>query len=142
VLVELGEVVEDPLAEAERPVPPERLDLLVLAEQPVEAVGKVVAVAREERRLHRELDAAVGDVDQPAMVRPARPGSVDAPALLFQARGDLDVAGPGDAVHLRADPHRVAQVLESVRADDEVELLVLERVRRPATPAGGWRPRT
>ena len=69
------------------------------------------------------------DVDQPAVVAPADVVAVDAPRLLLQPRGHLDVPGPADPAELGADPDRVADVLQGVRADDEVEAVVGERER-------------
>src|ERR1700722_17575196 len=50
-------------------------------------------------------------------------------AACFPKTGwNFDVAGHPDADHFRAKPQGIANVLERVRADDEVQFLVLERI--------------
>jgi len=92
-------------------------------------VRQVPARGAEQVRLVDEVQRAVLDDAQPAVVRPADPLAVHAPRELLDWRGHLDVARARDALQLRADEDRVAQVLEGVRADGEVELPVVERPR-------------
>src|SRR3954447_19010713 len=127
--VELGGVAEDPLAARRRALPPRRLHALVGAEAVDGVPAEMRARPDEQVRLVDELQPAVGEQAQPAVMAPADPGAVDRPGQLLGERGDLDVAGAGHALQLGADPHRVAQVLERVRAHGEVELTVGERPR-------------
>jgi len=102
----------------------------------------VTGAAVEHVVLEDELDRAIPDVDQPVVVAPSRPRALEAVALLLQARGHLDVAGPGHPLELRADPDRVAHVLQRVGAHGEVEPVVGEGPRLAGTdvhavPGGG-----
>ncbi len=81
----------------------------------------------EQVRLKYELDAGVRDLDKPVMVRPANPGTVNTPRLLFDPRRHFDIAGLANPIELLADPYGVPYVFESVGADDEIELVVFKR---------------
>lgn len=77
--------------------------------------------------LEGEPEVIAARLDQPVVVPPADPWTLDAIALLFCARGGLDVPGLGHPKELGAYPNRIAHVLEGVRAHDEVEPAVGKR---------------
>src|SRR6476620_5175760 len=60
---------------------------------------------------------------------PAHVRALDVRRLLLEPGRNFDVAGARHPLQLLADPDRIADVLERVRADREVELIVLERPR-------------
>src|SRR5204862_537220 len=107
-------VPEEPFRVAEAAVPPKRLDAVLRAEGVAKLGRKVGVAALNDGRLVNEGDAVALGLDQPAVVAPAGPRSLEAVGLLLQAAWDLDVARLGDAVHLAAHPDRIAHVLERV----------------------------
>src|SRR3954452_18467657 len=134
--VVLRRAAEDALAARQRALPPQRAHALLGLELRERLARQVPAGRSQQVRLVDELERAVRDHAQPAMVRAADPLAVHAPGQLLDRRRDLDVARARDALQLRAHPHRVAQVLERVRADGEVELPVGERPRLPRAHVG------
>src|SRR4051812_40987548 len=92
-------------------LPPQHDDTIGLAEIRYMTRREMVPCV-QNGRLEREPDPVVHDVDQPAMMTPADPRSVHAPALFLEARRAFDVAGFRDTLELAAHPNRIADVLE------------------------------
>jgi hypothetical protein len=83
----------------------------------------------DHAELEDELDggALLVAANEPAVVAVARPCAVDPRGQLGAPRRALEVAGARHASHLRADEDRVANVLQRLGADHEVEAVVGER---------------
>src|SRR4051794_40409460 len=97
IAVELLRVVDETLGERERPVPPELLGLLLVAQLLVEPEREVRAdTAVQDVRLEDEDDAVALDVDQPAVVGVADPRALHPVRLLHQPRRNFDVARLAD----------------------------------------------
>ena len=62
-------------------------------------------------------------------MRKAGDARLHPPAGFPKTGRHFDVAGLPDSIHLRTDPPRIANVLQGVRADYEVQFLVFERIR-------------
>ena len=121
------------LAEREFAFPPQPLDGPLRAQRPsVRAGQSEPPVGMNHVIFVQERDLIATNIDQPPVMRQASLiGSLDAERRFLRSGGHLDVASFADANHLSADPERVANVLQCMGADHEVELLVGKRPGRP-----------
>jgi GTP-binding protein len=108
----------------ERAVPPEELN---------RGRGETGWQVKASRRvdhvpLGHELNVVALDFDQPAMMREPRLAGTFLPHRGFKGpRRHFDVPAFAHPHQLRTDPQRIANIFQGMRADDEIELVVIER---------------
>src|SRR5688572_111572 len=118
---DLVDAVDAPFGKRELVVPEEPLHLLVLRQRPSETCRESVPPGTVDPVVfHQERDGVPADVHEPAVMGPSHLIGLDPSRGFGEPRRHLDVAPFGDTDHLRTDPQWIADVLEHVRARDEI----------------------